>query len=208
MNIMKKKRKNNFFYRNYQEVGDYIGGIKKQIYFVIYLFLIFVVIALIFPTPDFISTQISELIKSLAERTKDLNTSELIWFIFKNNFSVSIIGVVFGLVFCIIPFILTAANGYVIGYVIKMLIEKLGFFSGIANLWRLFPHGIFEIPAIIISLAIGIKLGLNFIESLNKNSFRGFGRNLILIFKTILFVILPLLIIAAVIEGCLIGILG
>ena len=71
-------------------------------------------------------------------------------------------------------------------------------------LWRIFPHGIFELPAVFISLGLGLKLG-TFIFQRNKlKAFAEFFWNSLRVF---LFIVLPLLIIAAIIEGSLIFLL-
>jgi stage II sporulation protein M len=113
----------------------------------------------------------------------------------------SLIGLFFGVVFGIIPLYLAVLNGYVVGFVSKIAIQQ----AGISSLWRLFPHGVFELPAIIISLALGLKLGF-FLFSKNPN--KEFIKRLILSLKTVFFIILPLLVIAALIEGSLITLLN
>jgi stage II sporulation protein M len=74
--------------------------------------------------------------------------------------------------------------------------------NGFTVVWRLFPHGIFELPAIIISLGLGFKLG---VEIFTK---RQIAKNLREIFKIIFLIIVPLLFIAAIIEGSLIFLIG
>ena len=101
----------------------------------------------------------------------------------------------------VIPLFVTIANGYVIGVVSKMVVAG----SNIVELWRLLPHGIFEIPAILISFALGMKLGtFVFAKKPGEEVINRFRLGL----KVFLLIILPLLIIAAIIEGLLIGILG
>ncbi|HJX50295.1 MAG TPA: stage II sporulation protein M, partial [Candidatus Nanoarchaeia archaeon] len=68
-------------------------------------------------------------------------------------------------------------------------------------LLRLLPHGIFEFPAIILALATGIRLGLFWFSDNKKKEFVKRVEGSLRVF---LFVILPLLIIAAIIEGFLI----
>jgi uncharacterized membrane protein SpoIIM required for sporulation len=65
----------------------------------------------------------------------------------------------------------------------------------------LFPHGIFEFPAIVISLGFGLRLGMfvfskNVKEEFFKRSEQGI--------KVFIFLVLPLLFIAALIEAALI----
>jgi stage II sporulation protein M len=58
--------------------------------------------------------------------------------------------------FAITPLVVLVVNGYVLGFVANKSVGS----QGILVLWRLMPHGIFEIPAIIISIAVGIRLGM------------------------------------------------
>jgi stage II sporulation protein M len=168
------------------------------------IFLISLFLGIILPAPGFIEDKIRLLIESLAKQTENMNLSELIFFIFKNNLTVSIIGIVFGIFFGFVPLLLAISNGFVLGYVIKTVLSKLGFLSGLVSLWKLFPHGIFELPAVIISLGVGLGLGMSFISYLNKNSLRGYSSKILSALKILFFVVLPLLIIAAIIEGSLI----
>ena len=90
------------------------------------------------------------------------------------------------------PVIFAIANGYVLGFVASATVEV----QGISILWRLFPHGIFELPAIFISLGLGLKL-MTFIFEKNKlKTLKIYLKNSLRVF---LFIIIPLLIIAAVI---------
>lgn len=208
---MKQKNKTKRKYilaENFKESWKYVGENKKYIFSVFAIFIIFIIIALVFPVPAELEQQIKLMIRKLVLATKDLNWLDLISYIFTNNLVVSITAVIFGSLFCLAPLIITVFNGYVLGYVVKITIQELGFSGGIASLWRLLPHGIFEIPAIIISLALGFKLGVSFFNSLNKNSLRFFLNDFWKAVRAIFYVILPLLIIAAIIEGILIKIIA
>ena len=71
--------------------------------------------------------------------------------------------------------------------------------EGILTLWKLFPHGIFEIPAVIISLGLGLRLGITLMFKTKKFKKESFSSLLVF-----LLVVTPLLIIAAIIEGFLV----
>lgn len=77
----------------------------------------------------------------------------------------SFLGVILGLVLGIFPIIFAIVNGYVLGFVASITVESEGLFV----LWRLLPHGIFELPAIFISLGLGLKFGINFLINIQKN---------------------------------------
>ena len=89
------------------------------------------------------------------------------------------------------------ANGYLVGFVSSVVSEK----ESILSLWRLLPHGIFEIPAILISAGLGIKLGTFIFQKNKKETLKELVLKSL---KTFFFVIVPLLIVAALIESSLI----
>jgi len=193
----KKQKKEHYCKRSYKEVWNYIKETKNYIWFVIGLFVLFILIGSLVPTPAYVSDYINNFIKELIEKTEGFTTFEMIRFLLINNSMSSFSSILFGIVLGIVPFFSTIANGYLLGYVSQMVVGKAGFLE----LWRLFPHGIFELPAALISFALGIKMGM-FI--FHKKPIKEFKRRFRLGMKTFLFVILPLLVIAAIIEGLLI----
>lgn len=187
--------------KEYKESWNYLKQSKNFIYAAIGIFLFFVLFGFFVPAPDFLSEKIMKFIQELLEKTSGLSPLELIYFIFLNNIQSSFFGMIFGILFGVFPLIAIIFNGYVLGFVSSMSIQKEGFFV----LWRLLPHGIFELPALFISLGLGLKLG-SFV--FNKNIKKSFKEYLINSIKVFLLIIIPLLIIAAFIEGGLISFLG
>jgi len=182
----------------YEESWDYIKESKNYIYFIASIFIISGIIGFIFPVffVDIIKRQIAEIIA----QTEGLDTLSLIGFIFLNNTKTSLFGLILGILLGFIPVILTVFNGYVLGFVSNYAVGEAGF----SSLFRLLPHGIFELPAVIIGLGLGTKLGMFFFS---RNSNKEFMRRLTLSLKVFIFIIIPLLVIAAIIEGSLIGML-
>lgn len=99
---------------------------------------------------------------------------------------------IFGILLGILPFLALVVNGYVLGFVANQAIA----IDGIFVLWRLLPHGIFEIPAILISTALGIRLGTDL---------KNIKKNFISSIRIFLLIVIPLLVIAGLIEGLFIG---
>jgi len=176
---------------------NYIKESGNFVYSVIGVFFAFALIGFFVPASENLTKIILEFIEKLLEQTKDMSAGELTRFIFLNNLQASFFGLIFGVVLGIFPVLAAVANGYILGFVGAMSVEAEGIFV----LWRIFPHGIFELPAIFISLGLGFKLG-SFIFRKEKGKFfrRCFWNSL----RVFLFVVMPLLIIAAIIEGCLI----
>ena len=147
---------------------------------------------------------------------------------------------IFGIVLGIFSIITAIANGYLLGFVSLLVVKQ----AGISVLWKLFPHGIFELPALFISLGLGLRLGfwlfyepIKFYWKNNKlilssfilfyfpslistllfdskfkkimgTKFEDFKNYLLNSLRVFIFVVIPLLILAAIIEGTLIFFVG
>jgi hypothetical protein len=90
-----------------------------------------------------------------------LNVYQTIVKIFLNNAQSSFLSIVIGLCFGFLGIFSAIFNGYIGGYVGRKAAE----ISGLDVLLKLFPHGIFELPAIFISIGIGIFLASKFIKN-------------------------------------------
>jgi len=185
------------FVKEYKLAFDFLKKSKEFIYLVIGLFLFFGLVGFFVPVPEVIRVQIIEMIKNLLAQTEGLNAFELVKFIFLNNFSSSFFSIFFGVFFGILPFFSIIFNGYILGFVCSLSVREAGIFS----LWKLFPHGIFEIPAIFISFALGIKFGTFLFWRKKKDSFSKLFWEIVRVF---ILIVIPLLIVAAVIEGNLV----
>lgn len=197
---MKKKQNQkteNFLYRNLLMSADYIMKSRNFIYSVILIFFVFALIAFFVPAPQNLTDTIMNFLKELLNQTQNLSYPELISFIFVNNLKSSFFGMTLGFFLGIFPVAVAISNGYLLGFVSALSANNNGIFS----LWRILPHGIFELPAVFISLGLGIKLG-TFIFKKNKlETFREFFSESL---RTFFFVVVPLLFVAAIIEGTLI----
>ena len=195
---MKKKNKTKFsLKKEYKKSWNYLKESKKFIWIVIGIFLALALIGFFVPPSEDISQKIFDFIEGILEKTDGMSQSKLISFIFLNNIQSSFFGMVFGVFLGVFPVISAIANGYLLGFVANLAIQNGGFFS----LWRIFPHGIFELPAVFISFALGLRLGMSII---NRKKFGNLNKNFISSLKTFILIIVPLLIIAAIIEGTLI----
>ncbi len=185
----------------YKNIWKYLRESKNFIYFSIIIFFVSFLLAFIFPASGNLLNYILELITDLLEKTSKLSGFELILFILLNNLSSSFFGMIFGFFLGVFPFLALLLNGYVLGFVSSLSIAENGF----SSLWRILPHGIFELPAIFLALGIGLRLGSFVFQKKGIDKFRYLFVNSI---KTFLLIVLPLLLIAAIIEGTLIFIFG
>jgi stage II sporulation protein M len=182
--------------REYIGCFNFLKGTKKFLNIIIGVFVFFAFVGLFFPVPVEISQRLLDYFSELILQTEGFGAFEMIWFLFKNNLFASFFGLIFGILFGVFSIFNAIVNGFVLGFVSRLSVVKNGIFS----LWRLFPHGIFEIPALFISLALGLRLGMSLIGVRDDK----FGENFKWSLKTFFLVVVPLLVIAAVIEGVLI----
>ena len=143
----------NIVYRNFKESVRYLKKIKRHFWISLILFFGFGLFGFIFPV--FFVEQVRQMIEEIIKQTAGLSTLGLIRFIIFNNVKSAFFGLIFGLFFAIIPLGILIINGYVLGFVAS----KSASSEGLLILWRLLPHGILEIPAVLISVALGIRLG-------------------------------------------------
>ncbi len=190
-----RKQKHKTLKELYKQSFLFIKESKKYILIILALFIVFAITGYFSSIPPELENILKEKLKEILMKFEGLNLSQTIWMIFSNNIYVSFLSIVFGILFGIFPLIVSSTNGFLIGYVAHKAVS----IEGILTLWKLLPHGIFELPAVIISLGIGLKLGITLIfsnEKLKKES-----REALFVF---LLVVTPLLIIAALIEGFLV----
>ncbi len=184
---------------NYEKCWSYLKESRSYFLAIIIIFVFSILIGFFFPA--FLKELINSIIQNLAEKTQGMGFPQLFLFILENNVMTSFFGLILGVFLGVIPLILVVFNGYVLGFVSVKVAGAAGYFS----LVRLLPHGIFEMPALIISLGLGLKLG-RFIFSRNPGEKLKYDLENSL--RVFLFIVIPLLFLAAIIETALIFVLG
>jgi len=89
-------------------------------------------------------------------------------------------------------------NGFIVGIVGDYSLDKG--ISLVKLLMGILPHGIFEVPAILLSAAVGLKVGLNAIFPKGKSRVMAVAEGVRDATSVYLLVILPLILVAAFIE--------
>jgi stage II sporulation protein M len=109
----------------------------------------------------FITGQLKGLEQIADSIDKSSNPSLMMFvFIFFNNAIKSILIMYLGMLFGIVPIFFLIVNGMVLGYLFTNLAENQGAGMLVDVIVKgILPHGIIEIPAIIIASAYGIKFG-------------------------------------------------
>jgi stage II sporulation protein M len=183
---------------SFKDIRQYLYEIKSYLLFsallFIFSFCLGYVLAQNFPR------ETQEIIKNLESMfipAKEMSSLELFVFILENNITKLSAVIFLGVLAGIIPFLVVFSNGLILGVLFSIILEKasLDFF-----LLGILPHGIIEIPVLIISGAIGLRLGKIAVFRIfsKKESFKSeFYKGI----KLYVFVLVPLLFIAAFIEA-------
>jgi len=197
-----KRENKNFFAKHYSLSWDYIKECKNYLLLIVLIFVFGAVISFFVAVtgkPEILVEKIIETLTDLMDKSKGLNLWEMVIYILNNNLETSFLALIFGILLGIFPIFITLFNGFILGFVSFFAVYA----EGAGVLWKLAPHGIFELPAVFLSLALGVKFGMFwFAKGKRKEFLRRFENSL----RVFLFVILPLLIIAAIIEGVLINV--
>lgn len=135
-------------------------------------------------------------ITSSLENLKGLSLSKAI---FLNNLRACVLTVLMGFIpFVYLVFMVLFPNASLMGAVFSVAkIEKLGKMI----LFGILPHGIFELPALFISMALSVYLCTFITKKIFKKEDKKFMYALKEVFLTFLIIVLPLLILAGIIEG-------
>jgi len=195
-NYFKNRKK--FLSKEYKKAFSFIKESKKYIWIMFFIFVFCFFIGFFVKLPLGIESKLLDYLKDLFLQAKGLGPIGMIWFLFSNNVVTNLFIFVLGIFFGIFPLLNVLVNGFILGFASKINVLQNGVFS----LWKLFPHGIFEIPALMISLGIGLNLGICFFRIKDKEEFKKMLTNS---FRVFILIIVPLLIIAAIIEGLLIS---
>ena len=109
----------------------------------------------------------------------------------------SILILVSGVLFGIIPILTIGSNGFLLGVAYRQVAE-IGGYSKAAL--KVLPHGVFEIPALLIAASNGLWLGVTVIRRMRCKESTPLRFHIGHAFRRYLAVVFPLLIVAAAIE--------
>lgn len=182
---------------NKEQALQYLKDLRKEIVIVALLFVLSAAIGYVVAImhPEVVMQSLEEL-EGLVDLLKNLSPLEIMFLIFLNNSIKSLFVLVLGVFFGVVPLLFIAYNGYFLGiFSHKILMEQsLLYLAG-----GLLPHGIIEIPMVVISAAVGIRLGLKVIAAFKGESV-SLKEEMITGIKFFFYWIMPLLFIAAVVE--------
>lgn len=138
-----------------------------------------------------------EMISAEFSIIKDFNPLLIFAFIFLNNSLKALIATATGFFFGIFPIFFIVFNGYIIGIVIFVAGLEMGVYR---VLLHLIPHGILEVPAILLACSYGLWVGNLFYRNVVKNQKIPIKKAIIEAILKCLRVVFPILLVAALIE--------
>jgi stage II sporulation protein M len=131
---------------------------------------------------------------------RGLSRFELAAAIFLNNALKTLLGILLGSLFGIIPVVFLLANGIALGVVFSLSVQSRGPWL---SLLSILPHGILELPAVFLGTSIGLMVGSHVVKRLFGRAETTLGGELVRGLRFFCTVILPLLLIAALVEAFL-----
>lgn len=175
-------------------VGRTFAEQKQSLMIILALFLIGTSIGAL--GSESISRQIEDVVKNMIAQFKNLHGPSLFFQIFFHNFIAATVATASGIFFGVFPAISAFLNGLLIGSILTSLAN----FTNL-SLWQavlsITPHGVFEIPAFLLALSMGLTLGTwPFKEKKGAFLMAAFNAYSSIFFK----VVIPLLMIAAAVE--------
>jgi stage II sporulation protein M len=131
---------------------------------------------------------------------RGLSRLELAAAIFLNNALKTLLGIVLGSLFGIIPVVFLLANGIALGVVFSLSVQSRGPWL---SLMSILPHGILELPAVFLGTSIGLMVGSHAVKRLFGRVETTLRGELVRGLQFFCTVILPLLLAAALVEAFL-----
>ena len=179
---------------------EYLHSLKKYFVPIIVIFIFSLIIGL------FAAALYPEKSLSLIDSFKEifgwitvLDPFERMLAIFKNNAIDSFLALVLGIGFGIVPVFIVAINGFFLGMVALVFSKET---SALFVLAAILPHGIIELPMVLLSAGIGLRLGHEvylYFKGTRTDLKEEFKRGIWFFIRYII----PLLFIAAFIESYL-----
>jgi stage II sporulation protein M len=151
--------------------------------------------------PPSVRQGLTDAFRIATEPYTDQSGGVVFLFILLNNVIATILMLLLGMVFGVLPVVGVVSNGLLLGVLWRQAAKIAGY--GQAAL-SILPHGIFEIPALLLAASYGLWLGMAAIQrarGLRDRDIRGQVKHAL---RRDAEIILPLLVIAAVIETALV----
>jgi stage II sporulation protein M len=176
---------------------DYIRCSMKYILIVTGIFFFSLIAGLCASLDDVgLSENYMEILKDSFGWIKHLSPVLIMIVIFLNNAVKSLFAIVLGAGFGIVPILFVGGNGIILGLIANLVLREQGIIFVLA---AILPHGIIEIPMILISAGLGLRLGFFTYLSI-KGKKLDMKYELLESLRFYIRIIMPLLFVSAMIE--------
>ena len=118
--------------------------------------------------------------------------------IFLNNSVKTLLAILLGTLFGLLPAFFLVVNGAALGAVLSMSTRSRGLW---VSLLSVVPHGVIELPAVFLGTAIGIMMGTILVRKFFAKSDAKMGGEIGHAMKFFVTLIVPLLLVAALVEA-------
>jgi stage II sporulation protein M len=145
-----------------------------------------------------IADQLAASLAGFVKIFRDLTPLQLAGAIFFNNAIKTLLVIALGILFGAITVLFLIVNGAALGIVFYLSIQSRGRWL---SLLVLLPHGILELPAVLLGTSIGLMLGRHSVNRLLGKAQTSLGSELVRAFYFFMAVIIPLLLMAALVEA-------
>ena len=194
----------NFVIAQWNSAGNYFSKNLKQTFFIcLGIFVVTVIInAIIFQTnPQIAEMYYKELVAVFEDKSMSHYTGLSLWlWIFMNNLLAGGLTVLSGFIpFFFLPLLSLVSNAMIIGLLGAVYqINNVGWLPLLAGI---LPHGMIEIPALVLAATLGIHICSVIIKTIAKKNLKGEMKQAVLACLRIFMLwIIPLFFIAAFIE--------
>jgi len=173
--------------------ADYVWGLRHLFLFTLLIFSASLIIG--YNLGGRLPGDPLEQLRRIIPNLEELTPLGLFLFIAVNNLAKSLIWMLMGIIFSLPPIFFTILNGFYIGWISHASAERHGL---LITIIALAPHGVIELPAILLSSAAGLALGYHAINRLRgRGSLQGELKRALRLY---IYYITPLLILSALIE--------
>ena len=155
--------------------------------------------------PSSTRQQMTDAFQVVADNYRGLAGGKLFFTLLLHNVMATIIVLISGVIVGIIPTFAIGANGFVLGVVYRQSAEVMDYSKAAL---KVLPHGVFELPALLIAASYGLWLGVTVVRRMRGKESTPLRFHIEHAFRRYFAIVFPLLIVAAAIETALLLKLG
>lgn len=152
-----------------------------------------------------LASQLEKSLMGFAGIFRGLSKWQLAGAIFLNNSIKSAAAIFLGALLGLVPVIFLVINGVALGAIVTVSLGSRGVWQ---SAMAIVPHGVIELPAVLLATSIGLLLGGHVLKRLARRPLPPLTEELALASRFLFRVIVPLLLLAALIEAYLTPVLA